>query len=100
MANLGLSPFISEMIIISLKESNGYNNLSLKKRINLLGTEVIAMQSFMVDQLLITALQNNKVKNIVFQQNESLLLENLSKNTIKQFHIKNQEYLMVFYVIN
>ena len=100
MANLGLSPFISEMIIISLKESNGYNNLSLKKRINLFSTEVIAMQSFMVDQLWITALQNNKVKNIVCQQNESLLLENLSKNTIKQFHIKNQEYLTVLYVIN
>ena len=43
MANLGVSLTISEMLIISLKESNVYNNLSLKKRINLLNTEVIAM---------------------------------------------------------
>ena len=71
-ANLGVSPIISEMLIISLKESNVYNNLSLKNRINLLNTEVIAMQSFMVDQVLITTLQYNKV-NTVCQQNESSL---------------------------
>ena len=72
MANLGVSPIISEMLITSLKESNVYNNISLKKRINLLNTEVIAMQSFMVDQVLITTLQYNKV-NTVCQQNESSL---------------------------
>ena len=85
MTNLGVSPIISEMLIISLKESNAYNNLSLKNRINLLNTEVIAMQSFMVDQVLITTLQHNKVKNIVCQQNESLLQENLSKIPLNNF---------------
>ena len=39
--------------MISLKESNVNNNLSLEETVCLLNTEVIAMQSFIVDQVLI-----------------------------------------------
>ena len=47
------SPLTCEMPMISLKESNVNNNLSLEERVNWLNTEVIAMQSFIVDQVLI-----------------------------------------------
>ena len=81
-------------------------------RVHLLNPEFIAMQSFTGDQVLIlkqslkdsilekspsdisskvTRLQG--VNDILRQKNESLLQENLSKNTIIQLLIKNQEYL-------
>ena len=44
-----VSPLICKTPIISLKESN----LSLEERVNLLNTELIAMQSFIIDQVLI-----------------------------------------------
>ena len=47
------SPLICQMPIISSKESNVNNNLSLVERVNLLNTGVIARQSFIVDQVLI-----------------------------------------------
>ena len=53
MATPVASPLICEAPIVSSKESNTYNNLSFKKRVNLLKTEVVAMPSFMVDQGLI-----------------------------------------------
>ena len=55
-ATLVVSPLICEMPILSLKESNVNNNLSLEERINLLNTEVITMQFFIVDHLLIATL--------------------------------------------
>ena len=98
--------------MISLKESNVNNNLSLEEIVNLLNTEVIAMQSFIVDQVLILkqSLKDStpekspsdissevkrlkEVNGILLQQNESLLQKNSSKNTIIQLLIKNQEYL-------
>ena len=101
--------------MISLKESNVNNNLSLEEIVNLLNTEVIAMQSFIVDQVLILkqSLKDStpekspsdissevkrlkEVNDILLQQNESLLQKNSSKNTIIhiiQLLIKNQEYL-------
>ena len=106
------SPLICETPMISLKESNVNNSLSLEERVNLLNTEVIAMQSFVVDQVLIlkqslkdSTLEKSpgdissevkrlkEVNDILRQQNESLLQENSSKNTIIQLLIKNQEYL-------
>ena len=70
------------------------------------------MQSFIIDQVLIlkqsfkdSTLEKSpsdissevkrlkEVNDILRQQNESLLQENLSKNTIIQLPIKNQEYL-------
>ena len=106
------SPLICETPMISLKESNVKNNLSLEERINLLNTEVIAMQYFIVGQVLILkqslkdfTLEKSpsdissevkklkEVNGILRQQNESLLQENSSKNTIIQLLIKNQEYL-------
>ena len=73
---------------------------------------IIAMQSFVVDQVLIlkqslkdSTLEKSpgdissevkrlkEVNDILRQQNESLLQENSSKNTIIQLLIKNQEYL-------
>ena len=45
------SSLIAEASVISSKESNVNNNLSLEKRVNLLNTEVIAMQSFQVSIL-------------------------------------------------
>ena len=70
------------------------------------------MQSFIADQVLIlkqslkdSALEKSpsdisfevkrlrEVNDILRQQNESLLQENWSKNTIIQLLIKNQEYL-------
>ena len=84
--------------MISLKKSNVNNDLSLEEGVNLLNTEVIAMQSFIVDQVLIlkqslkdSTLEkspsdiSSEVKrlkefnDIPRQQNESLLLENSSK---------------------
>ena len=81
-------------------------------RVHLLNPEFIAMQSFTGDQVLIlkqllkdSILEkspsdiSSKVKRlqgvneILSQKNESLLQENLSKNTIIQLLIKNQEYL-------
>ena len=44
------SPFICEEQIVSSKESNVNNNLSLEERVNLLKTEVAAMSLFMVNQ--------------------------------------------------
>ena len=98
--------------MISLKEPNVNKNLSLEERVNLLNTEVIAMQSFIVDQVLIlkqslkdSTLEKSpsdisfevkrlkELKDILCQQNESLLQENSSKNFIIQLLIKNQEYL-------
>ena len=98
--------------MISLKKSNVNNNLSLEEGVNLLNTEVIAMQSFIVDQVLIlkqslkdSTLEKSpsdissevkrlkEVNDILRQQNESLLQENSSKNTIIQLLTKNQEYL-------
>ena len=106
------SPLTCEMPMISLKESNVNNNLSLEERVNWLNTEVIAMQSFIVDQVLIlkqslkySTLEKSpsdislevkrleEVNDIPRQQNESLLQENSSKNAIIQLLIKNQEYL-------
>ena len=106
------SPLICETPMISLKESNVNNNLSLEETVNLLNTEVIAMQSFIVDQVLIlkqslkdSTLEKSpsdissevkrlkEVNDILRQQNESLLQENSSKNTIIQLPIKIQEYL-------
>ena len=98
--------------MISLKESSVNKNLSIKERVNLLNTEFIAMQPFIADQVLIlkqslkdSALEKSpsdisfeverlrEVNDILCQQNESLLQENWSKNTIIQLLIKNQEYL-------
>ena len=98
--------------MISLKESSVNKNLSIKERVNLLNTEFIAMQTFIADQVLIlkqslkdSALEKSpsdisfevkrlrEVNDILRQQNESLLQENWSKNTIIQLLIKNQEYL-------
>ena len=98
--------------MISLKESSVNKNLSIKERVNLLNTEFIAMQPFIADQVLIlkqslkdSALEKSpsdisfevkrlrEVNDILRQQNESLLQENWSKNTIIQLLIKNQEYL-------
>ena len=98
--------------MISLKESSVNKNLSIKERVNLLNTEFIAMQPFIADQVLIlkqslkdSALEKSpsdisfevkrlrEVNDILHQQNESLLQENWSKNTIIQLLIKNQEYL-------
>ena len=98
--------------MISLKKSNVNNDLSLEEGVNLLNTEVIAMQSFIVDQVLIlkqslkdSTLEKSpsdisfefkklkEVNDILRQQNESLLQEHSSKNTIIQLLIKNQEYL-------
>ena len=78
----------------------------------MLNTEVIAMQSFIVDQVLILkqSLKDStlekfssdtssevkrlkKANDIFCQQNETLLQENSSKNAIIQLLIKNQEYL-------
>ena len=106
------SPLTCEMPMISLKESNVNNNLSFEERVNWLSTEVIAMQSFIVDQALIlkqslkySTLEKppsdissevkrlEEVNDIPRQQNESLLQENSSKNAIIQLLIKNQEYL-------
>ena len=106
------SPLICETPIISSKESNVNNNLSLEWRVNLLNTEAVAMQSFMVDQVLIlkqslkdSSLEKSltdissevkilkEVNDILRQQNESLLQEKSSKNTIIQLLIKNHEYL-------
>ena len=106
------SPRTCETPIISLKESSVNKNLSLEEKVNLLNTEVIAMQSFIVDQVLILkqSLKDStlgkspsdisfevkrlrEVNDILRQQNESLLPENSSKNTIIQLLIKNQEYL-------
>ena len=102
-----LSPLICERPMIFLKESNVNNNLCREERVNLLNTEVIAMQSFIVDQILILkqslrhstlgkSLSNisskvkrlKEVKDFLCQQNESLLQENSSKNTIIQSLIK------------
>ena len=98
--------------MISLKEPNVNKNLSLEERVNLLNTEVIAMQSFIVDHVLIlkqslkdSTLEKSpsdisfevkrlkELDDILRQQNESLLQENSLKNTILQLLIKNQEYL-------
>ena len=106
------SPLIYEMPMISLKESDVNNNLSLEERVNLLNTEIIVMQSFIADQVLILkqSLKDStlekypsdissevkrlkEVNDILCQQNESLLQGNLSKNTIIQLLIKIQEYL-------
>ena len=106
------SPLICEMPMISLKESDVNNNLSLEERVNLLNTEIIVMQSFIADQVLILkqSLKDStlekcpsdissevkrlkEVNDILRQQNESLLQGNLSKNTIIQLLIKIQEYL-------
>ena len=106
------SPLICEMPMISLKESDVNNNLSLEERVNLLNTEIIVMQSFIADQVLILkqSLKDStlekypsdissevkrlkEVNDILCQQNESLLQGNLSKNTIIQLLIKIQEYL-------
>ena len=106
------SPLFCETPVIFLKESNVNNSLSLEERVNLLGTEVIAMKSFIVDQVLMLkqSLKDStlekfssdtssevkrlkKANDIFCQQNESLLQENSSKNTIIQLLIKNQEYL-------
>ena len=106
------SPLVCETPMISLKESSVNKNLSIKERVNLLNTEFIAMQPFIVDQVLIlkqslkdSALEKSpsdisfevkrlrEVNDILRQQNESLLQENWSKNTIIQLLIKNQEYL-------
>ena len=106
------SPLIYEMPMISLKESDVNNNLSLEERVNLLNTEIIVMQSFIADQVLILkqSLKDStlekypsdissevkrlkEVNDILRQQNESLLQGNLSKNTIIQLLIKIQEYL-------
>ena len=46
------SPLICEIPIISSKESNVNNNLSLEERVKLLNAEVIVMQSFIIDQVL------------------------------------------------
>ena len=86
------SPLICETPMISLKESNVKNNLSLEERVNLLNTEVIAMQYFIVGQVLILkqslkdfTLEKSpsdissevkklkEVNGILRQQNESLL---------------------------
>ena len=112
MATPAASPFICETPIISSKESNINNNLSPGERANLLNTEVIAMQSFIVDQvlILIQSLKNSTLEkspsdissevkrlkefnDILRQQNGSLLEESSWKNTIIQLLIKNQEYL-------
>ena len=93
------SPLIYEMPMISLKESDVNNNLSLEERVNLLNTEIIVMQSFIADQVLILkqSLKDStlekypsdissevkrlkEVNDILCQQNESLLQGNLSKN--------------------
>ena len=106
------SPLIYEMPMISLKESDVNSNLSLEERVNLLNTEIIVMQSFLADQVLILkqSLKDStlekypsdissevkrlkEVNDILCQQNESLLQGNLSKNTIIQLLIKIQEYL-------
>ena len=106
------SPLICETPIISLKESDVKNNLSLEERLNLLNTEVIAMQYFIVDQVLMLkqslkdftlekspsdisseVKKSKEVNDILRQQNESILQENSLKNTIIQLLIKNQEYL-------
>ena len=98
--------------MISLKKSNVNNNLSLGERVNLLNTEIIEMQSFIVDQVSVLnqSLKDStlgkspsdissevkrlkEVNDILRQQNESLLQENSSKNTIIQLLTKNQEYL-------
>ena len=105
-------PLNCETPMISFKESNANNNLSLEERVNLLNTEVIAMQSFIVNQISILnrslkdpTLEKSpsdfssefkrlkEVNDILRQQNESLLQENSSKNTIIQLPIKIQEYL-------
>ena len=106
------SPLICAMPMISLKESDVNNNLCLEERVNLLNTEIIVMQSFIADQVLILkqSLKDStlekypsdissevkrlkEVNDILRQQNESLLQGNLSKNTIIQLLIKIQEYL-------
>ena len=80
----------------------------------MLNTEVAAMQSFIVDQISIlkqslinSTLEkspNNisfevkrlkEVNNILRQQNESLLQENLSKNTIIQLLLK-KSYIYIY----
>ena len=85
------------------------SNLSLEERVNVLNTDVIVMQSFIVDQVLIlkqslkdSTLENppsdisfevkrlKELNDILRQQNESLLQVNSSKNTIIQLLIKNQ----------
>ena len=106
------SPLICQMPIISSKESNVNNDLSLVGRVDLLNNGVIARQSFIVDQVLIlkqslkdSTLEKSpsdissevkilkEVNDILRQQNESLLQENLPKNTIIHLLTKNQEYL-------
>ena len=96
-ATLVASPLTCETPIISSKESNVNNNFSPEERVNLLNTEVIAMQSFIVVQVLIlkqslkdSTLEKSPsdissevkrlkgVKDILCQQNEGLLQENLS----------------------
>ena len=103
---------ICKTTTIFSKESNVNNNLSLEERVNLLNTELIAMQFFIIDQLLIlkqslkdstleksTSDISSEVKrlkelnDILRQQNENLLQENSSKNTTMQLLSKNQEYL-------
>ena len=106
------SSFTCETPNISSAESNVNNNLCVEDTKNLLNTEVVAMQSFIVDQVLILkqSLKNSTLEkspsNISFEvkrlkevnsilrlQNESLLQENLSKNTIIQLLIKTHIYL-------
>ena len=83
----------------------------------MLNTEVAAMQSFIVDQISIlkqslinSTLEkspNNisfevkrlkEVNNILRQQNESLLQENLSKNTIIQLLLKKSYIYIYIYI--
>ena len=106
-----VSPLICETPIISSNKSNVNNNPSLEERVNLLNTELIAMQSFVIDQVILkqslkdSTLEKSpsdissevkrlkEVNGILCQHNENLLQKNPSKNTIVQLLIKNQEYL-------
>ena len=56
------SPLTCDTPNIYLKESNVNNNHSLEERNSLLNTEVIAMQSFKVDQVLIQPLKNSTLE--------------------------------------
>ena len=106
-----VSPLICETPIISSNKSNVNNNPSLEERVNLLNTEFIAMQSFVIDQVILkqslkdSTLEKSpsdissevkrlkEVNGILCQHNENLLQKNSSNNTIVQLLIKNQEYL-------
>ena len=101
------SASISKTPTIFSKESTVNNNLSLEERVNLLNTELIAMQFFIIDQVLIlkqslkdSTLEKSpsdissevkslkELNDIIRQQNKNLLQGNSSKNTIMQLLIK------------